>query len=278
VKKSKAGIPLTQVGKQEEAVADLKNGMLDFDVPIPEFEGAWGLMTQSFKLFMSSFGMILFLLLLFRWPFIYAELILSPDWQQQLPILPLLMVPFVHGFTEAIMTASLIFILLHKWRTKSSPRLGEAFGWGLRRMWRVFGFQFAFGLAVGGGVLLLVVPGVLVALWYCFAEILTSIEKGKRPNVFIRSKNLAVPNWRLLLPPTILLVFVGILSGLATHYAKKYELDMIWFWPVKNFAMGMGGCYTMVLYLLAFVKIAKQQPDIVYGKEPSAESEALESA
>jgi hypothetical protein len=262
-------------------VADLKNGMLDIDVPIPEFEGPWALMGQAFKLFVSSFGMIFVLLLILRWPFIFAEFIISMEMQELLGVVTVLIAPFLYVLTYAVLSASLIFYLLHFWKTGESPGLGSSLRWGVQRMWRVSLYLIAYQLLVMLGIVLLVVPGVLFALWYCFTEVLASIEKEKRSDVFIRSKELVVPNIRWLLMPTLLLMLISLLGMVASHYVDTYEIELIWFWPINNLAEGLIGAFGTVMYLLAFVKIAKQNPDIVLGKvdeEKAVEPEVIESA
>jgi len=93
----------------------------------------------------------------------------------------------------------------------------EAYRFGFSRAWPLFVTALLMGLAVLGGVILLIIPGIILAIWFTFFRQVTVLENIGYAKALSRSKALVKGNWWRTLGITLLVsLLVGILSNLVS--------------------------------------------------------------
>jgi hypothetical protein len=86
----------------------------------------------------------------------------------------------------------------------------EAMRHGLRRMLPLIGTTILVGLAIMGGLILLIIPGILFMIWFSLAQHVVVIEEIGGSKALGRSKKLVSPHWATAL---VLMLIVGVISA-----------------------------------------------------------------
>lgn len=96
---------------------------------------------------------------------------------------------FLENFIGIIATAGVTFIALNT-DSERKTTYGEALGTGFRSWGRMWITRFLFSLAVGLGLVLLIIPGVYLAVRFAFAEAAVIAEGTSGPAALRRSYEL----------------------------------------------------------------------------------------
>lgn len=89
----------------------------------------------------------------------------------------------------------------------------EAIKHGFRRLLPLIGTSILMGLAVAGGFLLLIIPGILCLIWFSLSQHVVVIEEVGGLTALKRSKKLVSPHWATF---AALGLVLGIISWLLT--------------------------------------------------------------
>ena len=270
-------------------MAELKNGMLDFDVPSPEITGIWSLFKESFRFYIANFLLIAGIIVVVKLPLDALAAFLKSLYRTdtigsffQINDLPSFALHLLQTAVGAFVSATLIYLLIGLLKSGKRPSLSESFSWRFKRFPRVFLVHVLYSLAVLGGFLLLIVPGIIFAVYYCFVEIIACLEVEKRPSLFRRSEELAKANWKLIL-------FSGLIV-LGFSAALFLGFSLVWnYWGLKGgvlfetvirFIDYLFVGYGSVITLFIFLHAVKKQPDVMFTnyKELEKEKDATSSS
>ena len=123
-------------------------------------------------------------------------------------------------------TPALIYAMLTVFRTGKPPPLREAYRWGRRQWARVFGNRWLAGMAFLGGLLLLVFPGLMFAVWFSLVDPIVTIEGDQQPHVLRRSRELTKGRrWMLLGSGVVFFAFFLLGVFIAALPAALLDLD-----------------------------------------------------
>ncbi|MCC6639499.1 hypothetical protein IT409_02990 [Candidatus Falkowbacteria bacterium] len=113
-------------------------------------------------------------------------------------------------------------IIMGCWNVLNSQSLNwnELYASSYKKLGRFIFIAFVSGLIVVGGMILLIIPGIIFAIWYQFAALnqLLSDEKLTVSQALANSKNLVVGRWwqtlwKTIAPQIVFGFFVGLLGG-----------------------------------------------------------------
>jgi hypothetical protein len=107
---------------------------------------------------------------------------------------------------------SMVYVLVRNLGEKTNPSLGEALGWGAHCFPRNFGYHFLTSLLAMVGLVCLVVPGVLVLLWYSLLTVVIAVEGPEQDNPMERSKNLVKEHMGLVFGAWLSLTLINLLA------------------------------------------------------------------
>lgn len=93
---------------------------------------------------------------------------------------------------------------------------------GCRQLWKFTGFALLLGLIVAGGSLLLIVPGIIFSVWFCFSLFILTEEGGGGLQALGKSRQLVRGHWWQVFTRTLLL-----LLGTLTIAALTARLPVI---------------------------------------------------
>lgn len=95
------------------------------------------------------------------------------------------------------------------------PRLAEFYHRAYKKLINYIGTYLLYGMAVGAGIILFIIPGIIFAIWYSLAPYLVATEKLGAVEAMKRSREIIQPYfWWILLISFLLSVVTGALSSL----------------------------------------------------------------
>lgn len=188
-----------------------------------------GILDQAVTLVRNHFGLLFGILLYLFIPIsviasavniFIVQLPATPtpeDYQRAFDFLPLtggvaLLNLFIAiPLTNAAMTYAIAEIYLGR---KVTP--GEALGRSFSKIGSLLWTSILMGLAVMGGIILLIIPGILFALWFGLAQYVVILEDKSGGAALSRSKKLVQPNMgTFLILGFVVAIIAGMLSGIA---------------------------------------------------------------
>jgi len=184
------------------------------------FKDAWKLFTDSFGTFVGILGVGVLIELALIAPGVILFVVGVIVSQTCKPWLAVGISTFVLFVTLGIIAqfwiqAALIWALNHAASGgKVGVRMALAEGWKI--FGRVFWVMILAGLIIFGGYILLIIPGVILAIYFSFVVYVAVVEKKGGTEALWRSKSLVLGHFWRVLGITLL---IGILSGLATQVA-----------------------------------------------------------
>ncbi len=97
----------------------------------------------------------------------------------------------------------------------------EEFQGGIRLLWPAVVSSILVGLAVFGGILLLIIPALIFAIWFSFVPYIVALEEKRGTKALHASKELVSGRWwavciRLVLPGIIFAFIAWLIQGLAS--------------------------------------------------------------
>lgn len=164
---------------------DWRRGVLRLAPRQPILRGPGDLLSRSLEAFSATFPLTLTLYLLLLAPFDVAMAALADSghgaWISLLQLAPM-----------AWVTVAVTYAIAIRDRDGRIPTLGEAMNWGRIHWLRALGYMIVVGLVVFPGLLLLIVPGLILAAWLALVMPIVAFEGRGRPAVLQRSRELTI--------------------------------------------------------------------------------------
>ncbi len=241
-------------------------GYLEIDFPLIKVDGVGSLLKATLRTLFANLVIILKIILpvfvpleLIKNYFIYAA-----GAQENLALI-IRVDMLLAGVFGSLTVPALIYALLAVFRTGNAPSVGESFRWGRRQWGRVFVNRWLAGMAIVGGLILLVIPGIVFAVWFVFVDAIVSIEGDKQPHVLRRSRELTRDHrWMIFFSgfiALILLFLVGAVLGVPLAFMDHWLLSAI-----VNCLLAVIYQIIPIMFLLAylhFVSTAKETIPLV---------------
>ena len=188
---------------------DFRQGYLEIDFATVRFASPLPLLRDSLRVFFSNL------------PFLAAAtlVIYLPGKLVTQFLCYLLDIPFAGVLSyfvleisdlllSALVVPTIIFGLVHRFRTGRAPALGETLRWGRRQWFKTLANQVKVEITIALWGALLVIPGVVAMVRLTFVDVVVAVEADLEHDVLGRSTRLAQGRrWRIffvLLPMLIL--------------------------------------------------------------------------
>jgi len=210
-----------------------QQGSLSTDFPLKPLTGVGAVIGQSWRAFWKEFPTIAILTLVIFGPAQAAKsYYLYATEQQESFGVALRLNLWIGGIFGALLTPAVIFALMWRFRTGNEPEIGPALRWGVRMWLRTFGYRLLTSLATIVGLILLIIPGVVIAVLLSLVGPVVAVEGGAQSNVLGRSWELARRHWGKIIGAWVvafliylLMVFaVGLMFGVAMVFAQHWIL------------------------------------------------------
>jgi hypothetical protein len=154
----------------------------------------------------------------------------------------------------------------------------EAIGHGLRRFLPLIGTTILMYMAICGGLILLIVPGILFALWFSLSQHVVVVEELAVSNALSRSKKLVRNHLGTLLILGLVMMFITVALVVGALFIPQRHLQVI--------ATALAGALATILWTAAGVvfyfscRCAEENFDLHYlaesiGAEPVAEDQSI---
>jgi hypothetical protein len=187
-------------------------GSLAIDLPVTPIRQVGDLLDATLTVFRRHFLVIAKIVLLVFLPVEFAKNYLLYVAGGQESLLRLIrieqLLEIVFGSPT---TPALIYALIAAFRTSQAPSLRGAFRWGRRQWARTLGNRWLAGMALVGGLILLVVPGFIFAVMFCLVDPIVAIEGDSQPHVLRRSRELTSGHrWMLFAAGTVCVLLIAL--------------------------------------------------------------------
>lgn len=189
------------------------------------------ILDQGIKLVRDKFGLLMGIMALTVVPFQIGVALFStqlqpvPGQPPQLPPLGMLLtqLALVYGFLLVILPLANAAVVYTAARTYlgQETALGDSFRHALRRLPALIGTSILMGLAIMGGLILFIIPGILCALWFMLAQQVAVLEPLSGGPALSRSKALMKGNMGTAMVLGIVIgvinIGLGMVSNLLPH-------------------------------------------------------------
>jgi hypothetical protein len=103
----------------------------------------------------------------------------------------------------------------------------EAIRHGFRRFWPLIGTSILMYLAIFGGLILLVVPGILFALWFSLSQHVVVIEEIAGSAALSRSKKLVRPHLGTLVAVGLIMMVITVLAMVGAMLIPQPHIQVV---------------------------------------------------
>jgi hypothetical protein len=103
----------------------------------------------------------------------------------------------------------------------------EAIRHGLHRLLALIGTTILLGLAIMGGFMLLVIPGILCMIWFGLSQHVVVLENLAGTKALGRSKKLVGPRWATFLVLALLVMVISMAIQGASYYVPQPHLRIV---------------------------------------------------
>jgi hypothetical protein len=222
---------------------------------IPPFTGSSDGIGPTFRLFKNNLWLITKIVFVIVVPFeVFKALSVGHgevDWQLTLGLF------LMQRMCDALIAPALFYALLKVIQTGSAPGLNESYRWSLGKFPKLILVSLMYWVLVTLATLLLVIPGVILAVAFSLVLPVATFEKGSAVDALRRSFRLTRGHrWNIFGASFVIGLLVGViglgLGGVVTIFA----LNGMPFWPVEVSVAVIGDIFaeavtvlTLVLYL-----------------------------
>ncbi len=164
--------------------------------------GLGGILDQAFSLIRNHFGLLfgivaativpLQLIIGFLTNHLQETIKAGGD-VQSLLILQMVLTVFIALPLSVLVNAAVIFAVASVYLSRPTT-IGECFRHGLKRLLPLIGTMILAGLAIMGGIILLVIPGIIFGFWFSLSQHVTVLENIAGTTALTRSKALMKGN------------------------------------------------------------------------------------
>ena len=233
---------------------DFRQGYLEIDFPTEPFVSPLPLLRDSLGTFFSNL------------PFLAAAtlVIYLPGKLATQFLCYLLDIPFegllsylILGISDlllgALVVPTIVYGLIHRFRTGRAAALGQSLRWGRRQWIKTLANQIKVEVTITLWGALLVIPGVVAMVRLVFADVIVAVEADLEPEVLRRSTTLAHGRrWRIffVLLPIMILDFAAMFLVLdrvqdVTHSRLAFA--------IADSVLAVAGQLTTVAVLLMYL-------------------------
>jgi hypothetical protein len=178
----------------------------------------------------------------------------------------------IGAFLFAITTPAVIYVVVTRMRTGAPARFGDALRWGWRRGAQTFRSRLLANLAMLGGLILLVVPGIMVGVWFSLLGPVVAIEGPAQNRVLTRSRELVRGRGWLVLRLALLIGAAFVILTIATGILLAVY-DRWWVSALAGFVADLSLMLFDIGFVLAYLGIVGRQPPAATGPPPVAASD-----
>ena len=164
--------------------------------------GLGGILDQAFSLIRNHFGLLFGIVAVTIIPLQLVigfltnhiqETIRAGGDVQQLAILQSVLAVFVALPLSILVNAAVIYAVASVYLSQPTT-VGASFGHALKRLLPLIGTTILTGLAIMGGFILLIIPGIIFAFWFSLSQHVTVLENTAGTAALTRSKALMKGN------------------------------------------------------------------------------------
>lgn len=198
--------------------------------------GIGGVLDSGFKLFRASFsqvvGLAIFAGLVSQLPSVMVTLMMgtggAPD---DSSLLSVMLISLLIVMLVSMVFFAAIINRMHGVHVSREVSTGEAFSMGFSCMLPLLGCMLLYGLAIGVGSVLLLIPGIIVSLSLMFGPYILIIERGGVLDSLKRSHNLVWGYWwrtsAIILIAGFIVMVAYVLVGIVAAVAIVMESDAV---------------------------------------------------
>lgn len=128
--------------------------------------------------------------------------------------------------TQYLTLSALVFAIADLY-LGDQPTIGNSFSRGVSRWMPLLGTSILYGLAMMGGFLLFIIPGIFVALWFYLSPTITVLEEKAGSGAMKRSKALMKDNLSKAVAIGFLIVVLSIGISLCANFIPQPHAAVI---------------------------------------------------
>lgn len=248
-----------------------QQGSLSTDFPLEPLTGVGAVLRQSWRAYRKEFPTIAMLALIVFGPVeVLKNYFLHATNQQDNFQMVMRLDMWIGGILGALLCPAVIFAVMWRFRCGEEPEIGRSLRWGVRQWARTFGYRFLASVAIVIGFILLIIPGILIAVLFSLVSPVVAVEGDAQSSVLQRSRELAGKHgWKILGACTAaFVVYLGIAIGVGAFYGVLSYFGDHWILSAAvDCAMDIGFAYFDVLLLCLYLGIIarKEAPDLPPG-------------
>ena len=147
---------------------------------------------------------------------------------------------------------------------------------GLSKMLPLIGTSILMGLAIFGGLILLVIPGILFAFWFSLSTHVVVVEGISGPAALGRSRRLVSGNIGTMIVLGLIIGVIGYAVGSLARFIPQAHISVV-LQVVLQAVMTIFSTAAMVVYYFS-CRCSHENFDLEHLAKSMSESEAIESA
>lgn len=233
---------------------DWQRGQLEVGFVEPRLRGVSDLFPRTLGAYGSILPLLLGLTLALMAPFDVAVGYLS-QWPTDdgMKLLGSVL-SLMQNVVGSLVTAATVYgVVIHR-RERRVAGFGEALRWGLIHWARMFGYSLLMGLAILLGLVLLIVPGILFAVWLFLVTPVVAIEGKRHPGVFERSKKLTEGYRGVICGALLLLILVFFVLGMTCGFIDAIVGEW-WVTAIASFVLSLVTPVLAVMMTITYLAI-----------------------
>lgn len=237
------------------------SGNLEIDFPVIKIDRVGTLIKTSLHILFTNFTTISKIVLTVFLPVeILKNYLLYTTGTQDNMTLIIRIEMLLESVFGTLTAPALIYALMEIFRTGTAPPVNDSFRWGRRQWARIFANRFRSGLAILGGILLLVIPGIVFAIWFVLVDAIVTIEGDKEFRVLNRSRKLTEGHrWMLFFSGCC-----GYLLFFGVAFVSSIPLAFVDHWLVStaiDCALDIFYQILTIIFFLAYLHLVAREKD-----------------
>ncbi len=193
-----------------------------------------GILDSGFKLFRASFGQVVGLAIVAGFvsqlPGVLVTLMVGGENAQD-SLFTVMLISFLIVMLISMVFYAAIVSRMHGTHVSREVSLGESFSMGFSCMLPLLGCMLLYGLAIGVGSILLLVPGIILSLSLMFGPYILIIERGGVLDSLKRSHTLVWGYWwrtsAIILIAGFIMMVAYVLVGIVAAVAVVMEPESV---------------------------------------------------
>ncbi|MBA4018935.1 MAG: hypothetical protein C0483_17340 [Pirellula sp.] len=217
--------------------------------------GIGGILDQAVQLLKNHFGLFFGIVAVTMIPAqvflgLVQTAIATPEQIQANPsaaIVPIALSLVVAIFVFPLANAAVIYAVGSSYLSRPTS-VGDCIKHGMKRWGALIWTSFLMTLAIGLGMILCIVPGIIFAFWFALAQEVAVLENSSGSDALSRSKLLMKGNIGTLFVMSLILGVINFLIGLGAQIIPQPHVSVIVQAFVQGFVTIFGTCALVVFY------------------------------